>query len=173
MSTKLKCYQNWNVTKTEMLPKLKCYQILKCPKNLNLNENQNQGDRHWSHWSCLYLKQVYADGLRASQREWNYVNSLGLLTTDWIRSGSHQLQQLHAAYTRELEKSQLTSSAETTLVKCSTQPHLSEAPGGWDYIILGCLSICHTEWRIASRIHLKFFTVINLYHGTYRKSRKV
>ena len=36
MLPKLKCYQ------TKMLPKLKCLKIEKCPKNLNLNQNQIQ-----------------------------------------------------------------------------------------------------------------------------------
>ena len=56
MSPKLKCHQNWNVTKTEMLPKLKCHKIKNCHKNSNLNQNKNPGDRHWSPWSCLYFK---------------------------------------------------------------------------------------------------------------------
>ena len=54
MSPKLKCHQNWNVTKTEMLPKLKCHKIKKCHKNLNLNQKKNPGDRHWSPWSCCF-----------------------------------------------------------------------------------------------------------------------
>ena len=55
MSPKQKCHQNWNVTKTEILPKLKCHKISKCHKNSNLNQNQIPGDRHWSPWSCLLI----------------------------------------------------------------------------------------------------------------------
>ena len=57
MLPKFKCYQNpnvtktemspnRNVTKTEMLPKLKCHKIKKISLNSNLNKNKNPGDRH-------------------------------------------------------------------------------------------------------------------------------
>ena len=53
MSPKFKCQQNLNVTKTEMLPKLKCHKI--GHKNSNRNPNQIPGDRHWSPWSCFRM----------------------------------------------------------------------------------------------------------------------
>ena len=53
MSPELKCHQNWNITFKKMLPKLQCHKIYKCPKNPNLSHNQNPGDRHRSLWSCL------------------------------------------------------------------------------------------------------------------------
>ena len=42
MSTRLKYHQNWNVTKTEMVPKL----------NISSNPNLDPGDRPWWPWPC-------------------------------------------------------------------------------------------------------------------------
>ena len=39
MSTKLKSHQNWNITKTEMLPKLKCHRT-KCHQNWNVTKTK-------------------------------------------------------------------------------------------------------------------------------------
>ena len=55
MWPELECHQNWNVTKTEMLPELKYYKIKKCSQNLDQNQNINPGDWPWSPSSCYSL----------------------------------------------------------------------------------------------------------------------
>ena len=40
MSPKPKCHPNWNVTKTEMSPKLKYYQKLQCHQNWNVTKTE-------------------------------------------------------------------------------------------------------------------------------------
>ena len=40
MLQKIKCHQNWNVTKTEMSPKLKCLTKLKYHKNWNITRTE-------------------------------------------------------------------------------------------------------------------------------------
>ena len=62
MSLEVKCHQNWYVTKTEMSPKLKCHQNWNVPKtkilskliyhqNLNVTKT-NSGDWPWLPWPC-------------------------------------------------------------------------------------------------------------------------